>query len=507
MRAAQYVRMSTELQQYSIENQIAAIEEYAKSHDFEIVCSYSDHARSGIDLARRPGLRQLLDDVTSARANFRAVLVYDISRWGRFQDTDESACYEFLCRRAGVNVVYCAEPFANDISVTGALLKTLKRTMAGEYLRELSVKVFEGQCRIVRKGFKPGGSAGYGLRRQLLTSEGKPKMLLQRGESKCLITERVTYIPGPAREVRVVRKIYSLLLDSGLKCHAIARWLNERGIPREIGYKWNGQMIHTILSHAKYTGCIVFNQKSARLRSKVARNPRDQWVVRPDSFPAIISKRRFDLAQEKLNLQVHLRSNERLLQDLREFVEKYGKVTPPMLAADPYMATSCTYAGRFGSFRRALALIREEPSAGFCEIERRARTKFWLQDEFVRIMAGKKICSHRSYGVFVSPDHSSIFLDVARCFVLKDGQLRWQVSYPRTSVKVLQCIVLRLQPGNKLPLDFVFIKRLPRAVQLCRLSEERICALGVPRENLGGAIELFLNCVSDAGPQYKGSDL
>ena len=175
MRAAQYVRMSTEHQQFSIENQMAVIAEYANSHDFEIVCTYSDEARSGIDLAHRPGLKQLLDDVTNGKADYRAVLVYDVSRWGRFQDADESACYEFLCRRAGVNVIYCAEPFANDIGIMASLLKTLKRTMAAEYLRELSAKVFAGQCRLVRKGFKAGGVAGYGLRRLLLTPDGKPK--------------------------------------------------------------------------------------------------------------------------------------------------------------------------------------------------------------------------------------------------------------------------------------------------------------------------------------------
>lgn len=82
---------------------------------------------------------------------------HDVSRWGRFQDADESACYEFLCRRAGVNVVYCAEPFANDLGIAGSLLKSLKRAMAGECSRELSAKVFAGQCRLVRKGYKPGG--------------------------------------------------------------------------------------------------------------------------------------------------------------------------------------------------------------------------------------------------------------------------------------------------------------------------------------------------------------
>jgi len=93
MRAAQYVRMSSEHQQFSIENQIAVIAEYAISHDFEVVRTYSDEARSGIDLAHRPGLKQLLDDITNGKADFRAVLVYDVSRWGRFQYADESACY------------------------------------------------------------------------------------------------------------------------------------------------------------------------------------------------------------------------------------------------------------------------------------------------------------------------------------------------------------------------------------------------------------------------------
>lgn len=229
MRAAQYVRMSTEHQQFSIENQMAVIGEYAKSHDFEIVHTYSDEARSGIDLARRPGLKQLLDDITNRRADYRAVLVYDISRWGRFQDADESAFYEFLCRREGVNVIYCAEPFTNDLSLAATLLKTLKRTMAGEYLRELSAKVFAGQCRLVHKGYKPGGVAGYALRRLLLTTDGKPKTILRDGERKSLITERVTLTLGSASEIRTVRKTFSLFLDEGLDMTAIARRLNQKG--------------------------------------------------------------------------------------------------------------------------------------------------------------------------------------------------------------------------------------------------------------------------------------
>ena len=129
---AQYLRMSTEHQQYSLENQAAAIQRYAEVNSFTVVQTYSDAAKSGLVLKHRPGLRQLLQDVVGGGAAFRAILVYDISRWGRFQDADESAHYEFLCKSAGVPVHYCAEPFVNDGSMPGLIMKALKRSMAGE---------------------------------------------------------------------------------------------------------------------------------------------------------------------------------------------------------------------------------------------------------------------------------------------------------------------------------------------------------------------------------------
>lgn len=44
--AAQYLRMSTEHQQYSIENQSVAIQRYATVHGFYIVKSYTDAGKS-----------------------------------------------------------------------------------------------------------------------------------------------------------------------------------------------------------------------------------------------------------------------------------------------------------------------------------------------------------------------------------------------------------------------------------------------------------------------------
>ena len=75
--AAQYVRMSTEDQQYSIANQAAIIAEYARKCGFDVISTYSDPGRSGISIRSRKGLRQLLSDVISGKAQFRAILVYD----------------------------------------------------------------------------------------------------------------------------------------------------------------------------------------------------------------------------------------------------------------------------------------------------------------------------------------------------------------------------------------------------------------------------------------------
>src|ERR1035438_1042412 len=124
MRAAEYLRVSTDLQQYSVTNQHAAIVDYAAQHNYELVKTYLDAAKSGLDIKGRPGLQSLIDDVLNGGVDFQAVIVFDVSRWGRFQDCDEAACYEFLCRRAGIAVCYCAEPFSNDGTPFDSFLKS-----------------------------------------------------------------------------------------------------------------------------------------------------------------------------------------------------------------------------------------------------------------------------------------------------------------------------------------------------------------------------------------------
>lgn len=66
------------------------------------------------------------------------ILVLDVTRWGRFQNADESAYYEYICRKSGIDVQYVAEQSENDGSPVSTIVKGVKRAMAGEPIRSLS---------------------------------------------------------------------------------------------------------------------------------------------------------------------------------------------------------------------------------------------------------------------------------------------------------------------------------------------------------------------------------
>src|SRR5258708_17979993 len=168
----------------------------------------STRGAAGLRIKGRAGLTELIDDVQSGRADFDHVLVYDVSRWGRFLDVDESAHYEFVCKQNGVKVAYCAEQFSNDGSLISSIVKNIKRVMAAEYSRELSVKVHAGQSRIASLGYRVGGPIGFGLRRELIDETQRSKGTLAKGERKALQTDRVGVRLGSDEEADIVRLIF-----------------------------------------------------------------------------------------------------------------------------------------------------------------------------------------------------------------------------------------------------------------------------------------------------------
>lgn len=346
--AAQYLRMSSEKQQYSLQNQADAIAKYAVEHGFEVIRTYSDAAKSGLRLKNRTGLKQLLTDAVEGQVAFRVVLVYDVSRWGRFQDTDEAAHYEYLCKSSGIPVHYCAEQFPNDNSMPGLLLKALKRTMAGEYSRELSEKVKAGQFRLARMGYKMGGHTPFGLRRQLIDLEGRPKQLLSYRERKSVVSDRVTLIPGPPEEVAIVERIFREFADERRTLKAIADNLNRDGISFVTGNRWTPCTVTNVLRNPKYLGVQIWGRTTEHLSGPAISVPKERWAICQKAFQPIITSDLFERAQARFTNFTHNLTDEQLLDRLRPLLARHRKLSYKIIDQSRSCPGGSTYYARFG---------------------------------------------------------------------------------------------------------------------------------------------------------------
>jgi DNA invertase Pin-like site-specific DNA recombinase len=348
-RAVMYVRMSTESQDYSTDHQRAKIREYAASHGIQIIREYVDDGKSGLDIKGRAGLSALMRDVQSAEPDFSHIMVYDISRWGRFQDIDEAAYHEHTCRRAGIEVIYCGERFTNDGGLYASLLKSMKRVMAAEYSRDLSEKVFAAQCRFIEMGFKQGGHAGFGLRRLAIKACGTPRSILEHGESKFSATDRVVLVWGPDDEVATVRRIYSLYMEQGFSEAGIVRVLNNEKVQNEWGRPWTYDMVNTILTNVKYYGALAFNRRTCKLSKPRTRNAPEKWIVNPAAFDGIVSRELFEAVQAERARRMRRYDKPELIALLQGCYQRHGKISAKIIAEDQALPDPQLFVRAFGS--------------------------------------------------------------------------------------------------------------------------------------------------------------
>lgn len=482
--AAQYLRMSTEHQQYSMENQSAAIKQYADSRGFEIVRNYEDVAKSGLLLRNRPGLRGLLEDVISRQAGFRAILVLDVTRWGRFQDIDESAHYEFVCKQAGAPVHYCSEQFSNDSTVVSMIVKTLKRSMAAEYSRELSAKVAAGSRRIAALGFRNGGVAGYGLARLLVGADRTPKQFLGSGERKSLVTDRVILVPGPQGEVDCVREIFRLFTQDKISTNQIANELNRRGVPYLSGRQWYQMGVYRILTHPKYCGVHVFGRRSQILKGPNRTKPRSTWCMVPGAFQPIVSRQTFDEAQRILHARTIFKTNEQVLDVLRALWKQHGRLSQKLISKAKGLPSTGTYWSRFGGLRQAYELIGysgRQSSPSITDTRKRlASVKRRLLEDIVKAFPGEVRVTRENYRQRLRlglKDKSLITVYLIRSHHLLDGSLRWYLNTARKEFCRLS-LVARLNQDNTAFFDFHLLP--------CFRSETRLTLKPDDKRLLGG---------------------
>ena len=493
-RAAMYVRMSTDHQKYSTENQADAIREYAERNHIQIVKTYTDSGKSGLSLEGREALQTLIGDVQSGVADYSMILVLDVTRWGRFQDADESAYYEYLCRRAGIDVQYVAEQFENDGSPVSTIVKGVKRAMAGEYSRELSSKVFAGQCRLIELGFRQGGPAGYGLRRVLLDEQRQVKSVLKRGEHKSLQTDRVVLVAGPDDEVEIVRSIYRAFTEEGLRESEIAAWLNLRGYKTDLERDWTRGVVHTILTNEKYIGNNVFNRRSFKLKKRRVANDPDMWVRADGVFEAVVDPRLYYTAQGIIRERNRKFSNDEMLGKLKSLCDRQGWLSGILIDETDDMPSSTAYAHRFGGLTEAYKLIGYDPGRDLSFIEDNRHIRKMHPEIVADVIAqiqklGGAVVIDKETDFLMINGEVNVSLVICRCSQSPTGQNRWRVQLDAGLMPDIT-IAVRLSANNREILDYYLIPAIDVENPNIRLKDQNHLSLDAYRFD---ELELFFS--------------
>ncbi|MCC7193624.1 MAG: recombinase family protein [Phycisphaeraceae bacterium] len=344
--AVGYLRRSTDRQEQSIPDQKKSIEQYAEQHGFKTLRFYTDDAISGTSTVGRRAFQSLMADAKSRTCDFRFVIVYDVKRFGRI-DNDEAGFYRHTLRTCGIEVRYVTENFTGDR--TDDLLRPVKQWQAREESKDLSKVTIRGLLSKSESGAWMGGvpPLGYDLRyqsesgnfithvrhmpdgsKQLFDEQWKRLRSLGRGESLAVSRkDRCFLVPSEQPRQDAVREIFRLYVEENRGFKAVADALNRAGIPsprsaawsERMKGKWSTTTVRAILVNPVYTGDMVWNRRTdARFHrivegqaiqredvyaNRLEPNEESDWIVVPDSHPALVNRRIWELAKAKREQQ------------------------------------------------------------------------------------------------------------------------------------------------------------------------------------------------------------
>ena len=471
-RVAAYLRMSTEHQQYSIDNQMQFIQKYADDHNMMIVRTYDDEGKSGVSAIGRDNFKRLIQDVVTGDLRVETLLVYDVSRFGRFQDNDEAGYYSYLLKFHGVKIIYCAENLPEHSPEIQMLTLPALRYAAGAYSRNLSIKVFAGHVNLVQRGFYQGGVPGYGLRRKLVDSERKDKFILQAGERKSLQTDRVVLVQGPDEEIKIINKIFNLFIFDCFNEYLIAETLNREESTRCNAELWNRSKIHAILTNQRLTGNYFYNKSSTKLKSKRVFNPENEWIKCEGFLEPIIPEEKFQLVQRIIrDRSAHLSDND-VLNYLREKLKQHGKLSGFIINEDPSGPSSSVVSYRFGGLINAYQLIGYTPEKDYSYLITNQKLRETHSEEIkkihnflatlrIHIATDNLLTINKKLKISVVP---------SRCKVTNSGKFRWVVRLER-SLEPDISIVMRMNDSNTEVVDYYILPHLEKLENLLSLKE------------------------------------
>ena len=394
-RAVAYYRHSAQdKQEYSVEIQQEHVRKFAADHNIEIIKEFADRGITGVVVKDRDAFNEMIKVyVEGGKEKFDYVLVFDVSRWGRFQDGDESAHYTWLCSSRGIKVIFSSMGFQKENDLFFGVYLNFERWRAARYSQELSEKVWKGCSKIASYGYWAGGMAPYGMHRLLLDEQKKPVRVLIRGEHKAIHNQRTTLTPGDEREVDTILEIFKLFVNKHRPPDAIAAMLNQRQIPSPGKSAWTRSAVYAILRNEIYAGTMVWNKTSQKLNTKSIHNLPADWVRTEEAFQPIVPMPLFAQAQQIIHEQEEILrrkySDADMLSRLNELYRQYGTINHGLIASNDEMVSPARYISRFHSLNMAYqAMFGEVIAKRKTEIVEQVRTlvhKVDSQDDFIVI--------------------------------------------------------------------------------------------------------------------------
>jgi hypothetical protein len=208
-------------------------------------------------------------------------------------------------------------------------------------------------------------------------ASGHPKRLLEFGQRKDLPTDRVLLVPGPAREIAVVRKIFKWFTTEDYSGEVIATMLNHRKIRAERCRgspeqpEWTRKRVLRILNSPKYIGTVVYNRTSNRLSEGTVHNSTDQWVCREGAVKPLVEPQVFLKAQDIMKRRSGHLDKYQVLEQLSALLKRTGKLSQRIISKEKDIPSVGAILRRFKSLLAVYELIGYKPAKDHGGIARR----------------------------------------------------------------------------------------------------------------------------------------
>jgi site-specific DNA recombinase len=306
--AVSYIRMSSDLQEASPDQQRAEVVKLAGKHGYKIIREYFDEGISGDATEKRLDFQRMIKDAEE-KGDFAAILCWDQDRFGRF-DSIEAGRWIHPLRCAGVWLVTVAQGQIDWNDFAGRMMYAIQQEGKHQYLIDLSRNVLRGKIVSAKNGHS-ASVPPCGYDRIFYDQSGNVARRVKYGEKfqrpagwsvRFVLSEDVALVD-------TVRWIFDTYANSDAGLGWIASGLNRRGIKTPNGKTWSIQTIQNILTNRVYTGDSVFGRNhygkyhhlnnGDAMRGK-AKNRRGNPIVSENVHDALIDRKIFEQVQQKI---------------------------------------------------------------------------------------------------------------------------------------------------------------------------------------------------------------